>query len=555
MITTERAPVLRHLRRLALGQGAGDVSDQQLLQFFLSDRDDAAFAALVRRHGPMVLGVCRRLLRDHHDAEDAFQATFLVLLRKAHAIAEPERLGNWLYGVAFHTAQNARLARLRRRAAEGRLRELARTATQDRPADEDWRPVLDLELSGLPERYRVPLVLCGLQGRSREEAARQLGWSEGTLSSRLARGRALLRDRLQRRGLIFSTPGLIALLTTQTAAAVPAGLVQSTAQAAGPAGMGIMSSSVIALMEGVLQAMFLTKLKMATAWLVIVGILGLGAAVLTQQALADKPANAAQQAKNAGEKPKADAGASLSGVIVSIDADKTITVTTGDKNNQQQKTYPLAKDVKVLLRDGRTKNEPATEGKLAHLEAGMHATLHLSADEKTVAAVTPAPLKEAGAVKSVDAAQNTLTIQTKDKSGGAPAEKTFSLTPDTKILLNDGLKKDSLDTEGKLTDLSEGTHVLMQISLLDKTKVIAVRVQGASIHGEVKGLDLGSNTITLTVKEDAQIVDKTITLAKDARVDTDLTPGDRANVRLSVFDKTKAVAVHKMKSKDGQEKE
>src|SRR5262245_6603691 len=112
MIDAPYTSVLPHLRRLALRQGAGDVPDEQLLHCFLTDRDEAAFAALVRRHGPMVLGVCRRVLRDLHDAEDAFQATFLVLLRKARSVAEPERLGNWLYGVAYFTARNAKTARL-----------------------------------------------------------------------------------------------------------------------------------------------------------------------------------------------------------------------------------------------------------------------------------------------------------------------------------------------------------------------------------------------------------------------------------------------------------
>src|SRR5437660_2715419 len=159
------------LRRLLPVAAGPEPSDGQLLHGFCTRRDEAAFAALVRRHGPMVLGVCRRVLRNEHDAEDAFQATFLVLARKAASVRPREMVGNWLYGVAYRTALEARRAAARRRRKESQVREPAQAET----ADDRWqelRPVLDRELAGLPDRYRVALVLCDLEGKTRKEVAR-----------------------------------------------------------------------------------------------------------------------------------------------------------------------------------------------------------------------------------------------------------------------------------------------------------------------------------------------------------------------------------------------
>ena len=155
-----------------------------------ASKDEAAFEALVRRHGPMVLGVCRRVLRNHHDAEDAFQATFLVLVRKAASIVPREMVANWLYGVAYRTALKARSMIARQRVRERQVTEMPEPEAAE--PDDCWRdlqPLLDQELSRLPDKYRVPIVLCDLEGKTGKEAARQLGWPEGTVASRLARGR------------------------------------------------------------------------------------------------------------------------------------------------------------------------------------------------------------------------------------------------------------------------------------------------------------------------------------------------------------------------------
>jgi RNA polymerase sigma factor (sigma-70 family) len=269
--------VLQHLQ-----QNSGGLSDGQLLARFLHARDEDAFAALVRRHGPMVLGVCRRVLHDFHHAEDAFQATFLVLARKARSLVVGESLGCWLYGVAYRTAAQARTLSARRRSRE---RPMGNTPhPQVLPAEpRDWLPLLDQELSRLPEKYRAVIVLCDLEGRSRREAARQAGVSEGTLSSRLARGRALLAKRLTRCGVALSGGALATVLAGGAAsAAPPAALVLSTAKAAALVAAGHMAGAgapAVLLMNEVMKAMLLKKLRLAVGTvmvLVALGAVGLG---------------------------------------------------------------------------------------------------------------------------------------------------------------------------------------------------------------------------------------------------------------------------------------
>ena len=269
-----------HRALAALLQEDGDLADGQLLDHFLAHHDETAFEALVRRHGPMVMGVCRRVLRNSHDAEDAFQATFLVLVRKAASVVPREMVGNWLYGVAYRTALGAKTACARRRAKE---REMPRREALDEDIWSKLRPLLDHELSHLPDKYRVPIVLCDLESKSRKEAARQLGWSEGTLSGRLARARILLARRLSARGLTLSGGALAAALAGNTAlASVPSGLLMSMVKAATLLASGsataaaAVSVKVAVLMQGVLRAMVMTKVKTALVCLIAVGVMGGG---------------------------------------------------------------------------------------------------------------------------------------------------------------------------------------------------------------------------------------------------------------------------------------
>jgi len=286
--------LFRNLCRALRLPGSPEASDGQLLERFVATREEGAFAALVERHGPMIHGVCRRILGDGADADDAFQATFLVLVRKAGSIVPPEMVGNWLHGVACRTARNARATSAKRRAKERAMRDIPR---EDAPVPAtDLRPILDAELEKLPARYRASIVLCDLEGKSRQEAARQLGLSEGTLSSRLARGRDLLRLRLHRRGLTLPAAALAAALAASAApAAVPAALLSATISTGAlvAAGQTIAASapvSVALLTEGVLKAMFFSKLKIAAAMFLAIGVIGTGAGVLTHQTLASQAA-------------------------------------------------------------------------------------------------------------------------------------------------------------------------------------------------------------------------------------------------------------------------
>jgi RNA polymerase sigma factor (sigma-70 family) len=278
--------VLDHLHRTARAADPAAMTDAELLGRFVDRRDAAGFEALVRRHGPMVLGVCRRLLRNDADADDAFQATFLVLVKKATSVVPRAQVGNWLYGVAYQTAVRARALAARRHARERQVAEMPPVEAPPQDLWDDLQPLLDRELSGLPDRYRVPIVLCDLQGKSRKEAARQLGWPEGTVSGRLSRARALLAERLRRRGVVLSASLLGVLLGQHAArAAVPASLLHPTVKAAallaaGKAAAGGASVQAVALAEGVVKAMLTAKLKIAGIVLLCVAFLGVGASAV-----------------------------------------------------------------------------------------------------------------------------------------------------------------------------------------------------------------------------------------------------------------------------------
>ncbi|HWY88559.1 MAG TPA: sigma-70 family RNA polymerase sigma factor, partial [Gemmataceae bacterium] len=262
--------IIQHLRRAVLRSGAG-LSDSQLLESFITDKDAAAFEALVRRHGQMVQGVCLRVLRHRHDAEDAFQATFLVLAHKAASVCPRDMLGNWLYGVANTTALRAKVAAAKRQAREKQVSNMPEPQAPEPGQWDDLQPLLDQELTRLPDKYRIPIVLCDLEGRPRREVASRLKIPEGTLSSRLTTARRLLAKRLSNRGMAVSGAALAALVTQNAlSASVPPTLVTATVKAvtllaAGQAAAnGIISAPVLALKEGVLKAMFLNKLKTVT---------------------------------------------------------------------------------------------------------------------------------------------------------------------------------------------------------------------------------------------------------------------------------------------------
>jgi RNA polymerase sigma factor (sigma-70 family) len=276
--------ILRHIRQLVVPPGTAPESDRALVERFLQRQDEPAFAELVKRHGPMVWKTCRSVLHHQHDAEDAFQATFLVLARKAPSIRRRESIAGWLYQVAYHLALKAHAATTRREKYEGRVRDRTGADPLLDMTVRELRQVLGEELQRLPEKYRTPLVLCYLEGRTQEEAARQLGWTAGAVRGRLNRGREQLRARLARRGLTLSAGLLTTALAAEPASAgLPALLIGATTRAAlafaagGAAAPGLVSAEVSALCEPTTPGSFATWLKLISALLAAAGVVALGA--------------------------------------------------------------------------------------------------------------------------------------------------------------------------------------------------------------------------------------------------------------------------------------
>ncbi len=340
--------VIRHLQ----AAGAGDA---ELLGRFVAHRDERAFEALVRRHGPMVLGVCRRVLRNEADAEDAFQATFVVLVRKAHAVAPRSAVGNWLYGVAHKTALKARAMSSRRRARERQAGAATRNAV-----DETWSPLLgalDDELSALPEKYRTAIVLCDLEGLSYRQAAARLGCPQGTLSGRLTRGRALLARRLARRGLAVP-PAVAALLAREASASLPPPLLATALRAARPLKAIAVSAPVALLAEGTLKMMLLSKLKrMAVGPLLVALVVAVGWAFAARVSArgADRGEAAVPRAKEGPRAPAPNASADgrqsspseAEFIFLAADEGKTVSLVVAGTSAPVLK-LPVTADVRVL---------------------------------------------------------------------------------------------------------------------------------------------------------------------------------------------------------------
>jgi RNA polymerase sigma factor (sigma-70 family) len=292
MANAQLGTVLRQLRRMVQPRAYEDTSDRELLERFLAQREEAAFVILMKRHGPMVLNVCRRVQGNEHDAEDVFQATFLLLACKADTIRKQDSLASWLHGVAHRLALEARGQGARRQARERRAADMRRTSGVSDKAWQELQATLDEALCQVPEKYRVPLLLCYLEGKTQEEAASQLGCPLGTVRSRLARGRNYLKEVLQRRGIRLSAAALAAALAGSTASAtLPSGLLQTTARAAvgyaaGTAPGALVSARAAALLEGGLKAMATVKLQIAFAVAFVIGALSLAAGVLAPRVLA-----------------------------------------------------------------------------------------------------------------------------------------------------------------------------------------------------------------------------------------------------------------------------
>ena len=298
MSKASSSTILHLLRRVAQDQ----LPDEQLLRQFRERGDEACFHALLRRHGPMVLALCRSMLRSEADAEDAFQATFLVLAKQARAVRKQASLASWLHGVAYRTCLRARADFARRRRHESQAAPLEATVPAD-PAWVDYQRVLHEELDRLRERYRAPLVLCYLQGATQDEAALRLGLPKGTLKGRLERGRALLRARLVKRGLGPAAVLAAATFPHAASASLPLQAAASVAKAAtlvgsGASAAGVVSESVIHLSEGMVRAMFIAKIRvLALGFVVCLGAFAFAMLATGQAPQAPKIDEPAKQAK------------------------------------------------------------------------------------------------------------------------------------------------------------------------------------------------------------------------------------------------------------------
>ena len=469
---------------------AANGGDGELLSRYRTRRDQDAFGSLVRRHGPMVLGVCRRVLRDSHAADDAFQATFLVLAKRADAVRPPDRLAPWLYGVAYRTAIKARGRAFRRtrveRAYAAEVSNRPPTASEEAA---DLLPVIDEQLNALPEKYRTPLVLCALQGLNKAEAAACLGLPEGTVSSRLARAREMLRDRLARRGVVVPGAALAVLCTADALqAAVPPAIAASAAGVA--SGSALVPVTVLTLSHEVLRSMTLLKLKTLCVVALSVALAGGGFGLYAIQADDKKPAqqgekpkspakpgekpnpnekngdnnqngNNNQNGKNEqngnnnqngeGNKPKPDGekpgvkNPKFGGKIASVDATaKTITVLTGKGDSVKETVLKLTADAKITV-DGK-------DAKIGDLAKGAFATFALVATKdgqpREANAVTVTGATFTGVIKQVDATSVTV--------GGEKNDRVVKLATGGKVLVG--------EKEGTLADLKAGDKVTVTLA-------------------------------------------------------------------------------------------
>lgn len=494
-----------------------DAGDDALLARYRVGRDEDAFGVLVRRHGPMVLGVCRRVLRDPHAAADAFQVTFLVLARRAGTVQPPGVLGAWLYGVAVRTALKARGRDARRREVE------ADYATRPRPeppaADAELLRLIDAQVAELPEKYRLPLVLCGVQGLGKAEAADRLGLPEGTVSSRLARARDLLRGRLERRGVVVPAAALLALTPASLRASVPPALLSSAVETA--VGAAPLSAPVLALSQEVLAAMSAPAWKLpaavVAAFAISAGAVGLSGA---QQ---PNPAGKAPPAKQKDKPPARPAGARTAGALGSADATAgTITLV---RKNEADLVVPLAKDA-VVTADGKA-------AKLGDLKAGAQVEVERADAKAPATKVAVTGKRVTGELVRVDGTKLALK--------GKPDDQEFALAAGAKVTRE--------GKDAKLADLPVGEPVTVQLTA-DGSAALAVTsgapkgrkpqevapdeaedfaapqdgerpARVARQSGPLTGVDAAAGTITLTRKGDGGERRDTIAVAKDAAITVD----------------------------------
>jgi RNA polymerase sigma factor (sigma-70 family) len=521
--------VHRLVHRLRI-QSLGSLSDRHLIDAFAKAGDESAFTELVRRHGSLVLGVCRRILGNVQDSEDAFQAVFLVLAKKASAISWSDSIKNWLHGVACRVAMKARGQVLRRKQKEYEAGQQP-AATGQASACTELRAVLDEELEQLPDKYRSVLILCYLEGKTRDEAAEQLGWSMGSVKGCLERGREQLRDRLTRRGLALSAILAVALLGEATASAVTPSLAASTVQAgvhfaAGSALAGT-SSTVFTLAQGALNAMMIAKIK--TIGLVTMTVVAIGVCVAASiYYAASTPVGAATTdgglapavepvALQEGDGKKKNADEFL-GLIKEVDLKVgTIKVQPLHDGDREDLTFSLAgKDLKVVSTLGQ-------ELKMADLAVGLR--VHLLLKDKDITAIRVENPTLPGVITSIDAEKRTLEARADRRIA------TYAVAQDAKFTIN--------GQAVRLGQLPLEQRVFLTLSF-DKKTVLAVNgnkivpggverlkegrpvelppVERIGTQGAVIDIDANKNTLTVLTGKAEDLKIQTIAVGRGLKV-------------------------------------
>jgi RNA polymerase sigma factor (sigma-70 family) len=493
-----------------------DVSDGYLLDLFIRHKDESAFAGLVRRHGHMVLGVCQRILANSHDAEDCFQAAFLVLVRKANTIQPREMVGNWLYGVAYRTALEAKKMAARRRNREKKRFDMPRSEA-DPDRWQELRPLLDEELSRLPDKYRFVLIACDLEGHTRKEVARALDLPEGTVASRLARARAMLAKRLKRRNLAMSAAALAAVLAEQvTATCMPAALAASTTRAAallatGKPVAGIISGNVAALINAAVKSMLLTKLEIAAAALMILAALGLGIGAFLPSANAGKKPDTVIATRK--DKPEQVHDCILE--TIDLDTMTIQAVKLNDAGGGETVIYDFqVEPTTAIIIDGN-------DAKLADLKVGdcLNVDFERGGDGKAKA-VRLEKVGESlgGVVQAMN--ENTLTIQSEKDL----VRKTYDIDRGVWVFVN--------GNKAKLGDVKVKMKVALRIGA-GKTVVVRIYAAGPKVGGVVKTIDAERGIVSLGA-QDIKVADHAVVLidGKPGKL-TDLRAGMPVTLQLS----------------------
>jgi RNA polymerase sigma factor (sigma-70 family) len=579
---------LQHLRKVAAVQTSRGVSDRKLLERFVGAHDEASFTVLIERHGPMVLGVCRRALANFHDAEDACQATFLVLARRAASVRKKASLSSWLHGVASRVAAKLTRDYARRKSRE---RGVDAPAPKDPAAEVSWREVqtiLDEELQRLPDRYRAPLILCYLECMTRDEAAQQLSLSPGSLHGRLERARDLLRQRLAKRGLTLSAVMSSAAVgeSVAQAALAPTFVVSSTKAALllaarQPLTESVIATHVLALTQEVVKTMCLTKLKLGTAAVLCAGLfmamiggsfasLGVAQDATPKSVYFDSIIVADDLVLPPAKQPKTERR-SGSLVLEGIDLVKGTIVGSRVETNPERTFFShrqvfwelLVKPTTKITIDGKDAKladlqtiTPGPDGgwmKFVFAEVELESLDDSKQGKRKGLAIRidATGVQVRGVVQAINVGKNTVTIQ---KIGrGFSGDVIYDDANEVQVAK--GVSVRINDRTVTLGDLKPNTKVSLQMSAV-KELAVGITAYGATVEGVLKAVDTAKNAVSVTIPS-AQMTAEDVSVAKNAKVVidgkegklSDLKTGMRVTLQMSAEpDQSVIIAISKVKA-------